>query len=253
MLVKVAKDIFTTGTARIVGLSTKTHRHATCGTNEFYYTAFGNKRFTDCRLVEVHFQYSLVREWKCCTRCFGLFTHGRGISRAIRITRKFRVSVRGCHTRSWKATRTLQWRYNEHDCVSNHRRHDCSGADQRKHQSSTPLAFMWSISPVTDEFTAQSPVTRKMFPFDDVIMEIAINDWPQMNYSNPQWSTSPSIWCISIFIFCACLSLSLEYNIYGIELQESLMHALTWKRLPHYWTSVRKIYQGPINLSPKGQ
>ena len=40
-----------------------------------------------------------------------------------------------------------------------------SDADQRKHQSSASLAFVWEC-----EFPAQCPVTRKMFPFDDVIM-----------------------------------------------------------------------------------
>ena len=47
-----------------------------------------------------------------------------------------------------------------------------SGADQRKHQSSTALAFVWGIhwSPVNS--LHKGPVTRKMFPFDDVIMRI---------------------------------------------------------------------------------
>ena len=40
--------------------------------------------------------------------------------------------------------------------------HSC--ADQRKHQSSASLPF------VRGEFTGEWPVTRKMFPFDDVIM-----------------------------------------------------------------------------------
>ena len=39
-----------------------------------------------------------------------------------------------------------------------------SGADQRKHQSSASLAFVLGISP------HKWPVTRKTFPFDDVIM-----------------------------------------------------------------------------------
>ena len=38
-----------------------------------------------------------------------------------------------------------------------------SGAGQSKHWS--------SASPVTGEFPAQRPVTRKLFPFDDVIMD----------------------------------------------------------------------------------
>ena len=45
-----------------------------------------------------------------------------------------------------------------------------SDADQRKHQSSASLAFVWGIhrGPVNSPHTG--PVTRKMFPFDDVIM-----------------------------------------------------------------------------------
>ena len=45
-----------------------------------------------------------------------------------------------------------------------------SDADQRKHQSSASLAFVRGIhrGPVTSPH--KWPVTRKMFPFDDVIM-----------------------------------------------------------------------------------
>ena len=45
-----------------------------------------------------------------------------------------------------------------------------SGADQRKHQSSASLAFVRGIHrwPVNSPY--KWPVTRKMFPFDDVIM-----------------------------------------------------------------------------------
>ena len=46
-----------------------------------------------------------------------------------------------------------------------------SDADQRRHQSSAPLTFVREISLETGEFLAQKPVTRKMFPFDDVIMQ----------------------------------------------------------------------------------
>ena len=48
----------------------------------------------------------------------------------------------------------------------------CSGADRRKHQSSASLAFVRGIhrSPVNSPH--KGPVTRKMFPFDDVIMSL---------------------------------------------------------------------------------
>ena len=45
-----------------------------------------------------------------------------------------------------------------------------SGTDQRKHQSSTSLAFVWEIHRWPVNSTHKWPVTRKMFPFDDVIM-----------------------------------------------------------------------------------
>ena len=45
-----------------------------------------------------------------------------------------------------------------------------SGADQRKHQSSASLAFVRGIHREPVKSPHKGPVTRKMFPFDDVIM-----------------------------------------------------------------------------------
>ena len=45
-----------------------------------------------------------------------------------------------------------------------------SGTDQRKHQSSASLAFVWGIHRWPVNSPHKAPVTRKMFPFDDVIM-----------------------------------------------------------------------------------
>ena len=45
-----------------------------------------------------------------------------------------------------------------------------SDADQRQHQSSASLAFVWGIHRGPVNFLHKWPVTRKMFPFDDVIM-----------------------------------------------------------------------------------
>ena len=46
-----------------------------------------------------------------------------------------------------------------------------SGTDQRKHQSSASLAFARGIHWRPVNSPHKWPVTRKMFPFDDVIME----------------------------------------------------------------------------------
>ena len=45
-----------------------------------------------------------------------------------------------------------------------------SGADQSKHQSSASLAFVWRIHQGQVNSPHKWPVTRKMFPFDDIIM-----------------------------------------------------------------------------------
>ena len=47
-----------------------------------------------------------------------------------------------------------------------------SGADQRKHQSSASLAFAREIHRWPVNSPLKGPVTRKMFPFDDVIMSV---------------------------------------------------------------------------------
>ena len=73
------------------------------------------------------------------------------------------------------APSTLQWRHNGRDGISNHQPHDCLlkclfRRRLKKHQSSAPLSFVRGIhrSPVNSPH--KWPVTRKMFPYDDVIM-----------------------------------------------------------------------------------
>ena len=76
-----------------------------------------------------------------------------------------------------------------------------SGADQRKHQSSASLAFVWGIhrwpvnSPVTGE-------TRKMFPFDDVIMiRPTLIPWDPWCRS---WCNTSLWWFAVTFLDCKC-------------------------------------------------
>ena len=70
----------------------------------------------------------------------------------------------------------LHWRYNGYDVVPHHQPHDCLlnclfRPDQRKHQSSTSLAFVWGIHRWPVNSPHKGPVAQKMFPFDDVIMQ----------------------------------------------------------------------------------
>ena len=57
----------------------------------------------------------------------------------------------------------------------------CSGADQRKHQSSASLAFVWGIHQWPVNSPPKGPVARNMFPFDDDIilfLKMRCNDRP---------------------------------------------------------------------------
>ena len=52
-----------------------------------------------------------------------------------------------------------------------------SDADERKHQSSASLAFVWGIHLWPVNSPHKWPVTRNMFPFDDVIMRFQNFTW----------------------------------------------------------------------------
>ena len=68
-----------------------------------------------------------------------------------------------------------------------------SGADERKHQSSASLAFVRGIHRWPVNSPHKGPVTRKMFPFDDVIMTLlafgreihTVHEWPIMRKAFP--------------------------------------------------------------------
>ena len=71
--------------------------------------------------------------------------------------------------RQWVA-KSLQWSHNENDGVPSHQPLVYSGTDQKTHQSSVSLAFVRGIHRRPLNSPHKGPVTRKMFPFDDVIM-----------------------------------------------------------------------------------
>ena len=67
-----------------------------------------------------------------------------------------------------------------------------SDADQRKHQSSESLAFMRGIHRGPVNSPHKWPVTRKMFPFDNVIMSV----WPSIKPAF-LWSKVTTLWMIT--------------------------------------------------------
>ena len=78
-----------------------------------------------------------------------------------------------------------------------------SGADQRKHQSSTSLAFVRRIHRRSVNSPHKWPVMQKMFPFDDVIM---IN------------------WCLDHFLQNGCRWVPQNC----IEEKSILLHVMAW-------------------------
>ena len=68
-----------------------------------------------------------------------------------------------------------------------------SDADQRKHQNSASLAFVWWIHRGPVNSPCKWPVTRKMSPFDDVILQmpywVCLTELPPAKiHINTSWS-----------------------------------------------------------------
>ena len=83
---------------------------------------------------------------------------------------------------TWRFTATWQWGHNERDCVSNHRRLHCLlicwfRPRSKKTSKLRVTGLCTGNSPVTGEFPAQKAVTRKMFPLDNVIMNLLVFRW----------------------------------------------------------------------------
>ena len=72
---------------------------------------------------------------------------------------------------------TLRWRHNGRDGVSNHQPHHCLlnrlfGCRSKKTSKFRVTGLCAGNSPGTVKLPHKWPVTRKMFPFDDVIMSL---------------------------------------------------------------------------------
>ena len=113
-----------------------------------------------------------------------------------------------------------QWRNNGRDDVSNHQPHLSlvysivySGADQRKRKSSASLAFVWGIHQWPVNYQHKKPVTRKMFPFDDVIMQYGYHSL------TPSWEIhefSPVDIFVYIYIYLVWKIPTSSFNCFGI-------------------------------------
>ena len=100
------------------------------------------KLLIDCT-ASISWVYFHITDLKRPTHCLSEYVLTTTINQSM-------VSIysKGNYLSHWLA---LQWRHNDHDCVSNHQPRGCllnrlfRRADQRKHQSSESLAFVWGI------------------------------------------------------------------------------------------------------------
>ena len=165
----------------------------------------------------------------------------------------------------------LQWCHNGRDGVTNYRRLNCystvcSGANQRKHQSPASLAFVRGIHRWLMNSPHKMTVTRKMFPFDDVIMLLQ-DVFMEHHFLWVHRSQGES----NIRHFNVTAS-SYDENAYSLVHQWSVQRkqdiitymalrktgqihddAIKWKHFPFYWPFVWGIHQSPVNSSHKGQ
>ena len=84
-----------------------------------------------------------------------------------------------------------------------------SDADQSKHQSCVSLAFVWGIHRGPVNSPHKWPVTRKMFPFDDVIMITGLNTYNLMEL------------CFARLVVISCFELH-EIEIYSVWVSKSV-------------------------------
>ena len=103
----------------------------------------------------------------------------------------------------------------------------CSGADQRKNQSSASRAFARGIHQWQADFPHKRPVTPKMFPFDDVIMGTVKYSHDTIIHLNSKDTRS----------YCGTW-----HN-----------DVIKWKHFPGYWPFVWGIHRSPVNSPHKGQ
>ena len=135
-----------------------------------------------------------------------------------------------------------------------------SDADQRKHQSSAPLAFVRGIHLVPVNSPHKWPVTRKMFPLDNVII------FTYFLPSAPSYCRTPSLSSVTRFI-----TLQLAGDLLPVCHQPTTHHLrylriVSWTERPSmpWWRHqmetfstllafVRGIHRSPVNSPHKGQ
>ena len=105
---------------------------------------------------------------------------------------------------------TLHWRHNDHDGVSNHQPHGCllNRLFRRRSKKTSKLrvtGLCVGNSPGPVNSPHKGPVTRKMFPFDDVIMssygiDLVVREYSGFSLRNPK--SAGGFFCQTNFRSC---------------------------------------------------
>ena len=146
----------------------------------------------------------------------------------------------------------LRWRHNENDSVSNHQPHGCllNRLFRRRSKKTSKLrdtGLCVGNSPGPVNSPHKGPVTRKMLPFDDVIMRVAIryrnkiNCWRVYTHffrtRRPTFCISQQYYALSVHI----IANELAYLFSHDELMAFVI-AQTWKKL--HWGFRRLVLIG---------
>ena len=131
----------------------------------------------------------------------------------------------------------------------------CSGIDQRKHQSSASLAFVRWIHRWPVDSPHKGPVTRKMFPFDGVIILWIVVTHPYPNH-NCGLAKSPLNsrhgWVLSFMFWYGCNNISIPYIKYTCTVLKSislLKIKFAWMRnISHISYTFRILYPMPPRI-----
>ena len=125
-----------------------------------------------------------------------------------------------------------------------------SDANQRKHQSSTSLAFVRGIHRGPVNSPHKWPVTRKKFPFHDVIMKMLMHISQIAKFMGPTWVLSapdgPHVGFMNLAMrddMNKSINVSLVQCIYCVTLQ-------TFSLIPHPWDQYMGVCQ-LFTISPK--
>ena len=119
-----------------------------------------------------------------------------------------------------------------------------SGADQRKHQSSASLALVRGIHRGPVNSPHKWPVTRKMFPFDDIIMNQGISSHA-IELFLPEYS-GPSTRLVKFFIFIF-YSFNVDTSTLSLRVATSLHIRVSYWYFPFHLHHLDGIYYIPRN------